>query len=32
MIIGSNCSISNAIIGDNVIINDGTVIGKIGYV
>ena len=29
--IGSNCSISNSIIGNNVIINDGTVIGKIGY-
>lgn len=29
--IGSNCSIANAIIGDNVTINDGTVIGKIGY-
>ena len=31
VVIGSNCSIANAIIGDNVIINDGTVIGKIGY-
>lgn len=29
--IGSNCVISNSIIGDNVKINDGTIIGKIGY-
>lgn len=29
--IGSNCNISNCIIGDDVIINDGSVIGKIGY-
>jgi len=29
--IGSNCTISNSIIGNNVSINDGTVIGKIGY-
>lgn len=29
--IGSNCSISNCIIEDNVTINDGTVIGKIGF-
>ncbi len=29
--IGSNCVISNAIIGHNVSINDGSVIGKIGY-
>lgn len=29
--IGSNCSISNAFIDDDVIINDGTVIGKIGF-
>lgn len=29
--IGSNCTISNSIIGNNVTINDGTVLGKIGY-
>ena len=29
--IGSNCVISNSIIGNNVTINDGTIIGKIGY-
>ncbi|WP_440680267.1 UDP-3-O-(3-hydroxymyristoyl)glucosamine N-acyltransferase [Candidatus Pelagibacter sp. HIMB1517] len=29
--IGSNCVISNSIIEDNVVINDGTIIGKIGY-
>ena len=29
--IGSNCVISNAIIDDNVTINDGSVIGKIGF-
>jgi UDP-3-O-[3-hydroxymyristoyl] glucosamine N-acyltransferase len=29
--IGSNCVISNAKIGNNVTINDGSVIGKIGY-
>lgn len=29
--IGSNCVISNSIIENNVSINDGTVIGKIGY-
>ena len=29
--IGSNCVISNAVIEDDVIINDGTVIGKIGF-
>ena len=29
--IGSNCIISNCIIGSNVIINHGSIIGKIGY-
>ena len=29
--IGSNCVISNSVIGNNVRINDGTIIGKIGY-
>ena len=29
--IGSNCTISNSVIGNNVSINDGTVVGKIGY-
>jgi len=29
--IGSNCVVSNSIIGDDVTINDGTVIGKIGF-
>jgi UDP-3-O-[3-hydroxymyristoyl] glucosamine N-acyltransferase len=29
--IGSNCTISNCVIKDNVKINDGTVIGKIGF-
>lgn len=29
--IGSNCVISNSIIGNNVTINDGSIIGKIGF-
>lgn len=29
--IGSNCIISNSIIKDNVTVNDGSIIGKIGY-
>ena len=31
VVIGSNCSLSNVVVGNNVTINDGSVIGKIGY-